>query len=645
MKLIRFILLFLITFFAGWENHVNSQSVVQITIDAAAARKPVSPLIYGKNNSLYDGFNGSALTTSQWQLLRDAGVRMFRESGGNNSTKYNWRKKLSSHPDWYNNVYPHDWDYAAGTLLQNIPGAYGMWTLPLIGKSAKSRSFNFNDWDYNRSQWWEGCAQNLAGGGSPNTSGGRTALKEGNPDLYLENWPPDSVVGILGKWFGPGGLGYNQTKLSYWNMDNEPEIWNGTHDDVMSTLISAESYLQRWFETAKKARALFPGIKLTGPVPANEWQWYNWNGDRILSGGKYYTWLEFFIKRIGEEQKASGVRLLDVLDIHFYPHETSPAEILQTHRIFFDKTYIYPGHNGVHRLGSSGWDPSINREYIFERCREWLVKYIGTGHGVTFSLTETSTAMGTPVNVNAVWYASMLGEFMKQGVEIFTPWDWNPGMYEILHLFTRFNKDSYLDAVSTDELNVSAYTTVNRQADSLTVVLVNRSTGAAKEVQLKINNYSPEEGNVLYHRIAELPATETFKSKTVNALKSGTSTLSGNTVSMTLPPLSVTSLLIRGTTLQSDRTKMPPDPGKILSVYPNPADTWCTVKLPANQLIPARLEVIAPSGTRIRDILVKGDKASVGEIQISTEGWSPGMYLVRFWSDTLIGSAIFRVMH
>jgi len=645
MKLIRFVLVILIAFLTGWGRPISSQSVVQVTIDAAGARKPVSPLIYGKNNSLFDGFSGSSLTSAQWQLLRDAGVRMFRESGGNNSTKYNWRKKLSSHPDWYNNVYPHDWDFAAGTLLQNIPGAYGMWTLPLIGKAAKSRSFNFNDWDYNRSQWWEGCAQNLAGGGSPNTSGGRVALKEGNPDLYLENWPPESVVGILGKWFGPEGLGYDQTKLLYWNMDNEPEIWNGTHDDVMATLISPESFMQRWFETAKKARAAFPGIKLVGPVPANEWQWYNWDGDRILSGGKYYCWLEYFIKRIGEEQKASGVRLLDVLDIHFYPHETSSADILQTHRIFFDKAYVYPGHNGVHRLGANGWDSSINKEYIFERCREWLVKYIGADHGVTFSVTETSTVVGTPVNVNAVWYASMLGEFMKQGVEIFTPWDWKPGMYEILHLFTRFNHGLYLDAASTDELNVSAYTTVSRLADSLTVILVNRSTGATKDVQVKINNYSPVEGNVVYHRIADLPANETFKSKTVNAIKSGTITLTGNSVSLELPPLSVTSLMIRGTTLRSDREKMSPGQSNILSVYPNPANSWCMVKWPFNQLISSRLEVFSPSGARILEVLLEGKKSPAGGFRIATEGWSPGLYLVRMTSDSVTGSAVLRVIH
>ncbi|HPT32085.1 MAG TPA: hypothetical protein PLW67_09610, partial [Prolixibacteraceae bacterium] len=73
---------------------LSAQTPVQVTIDAASASKPVSPNIYGKNNCLSDNPT-SPLSLSQWQFLRDVGIKMFRESGGNNSTKYNWRKKLT----------------------------------------------------------------------------------------------------------------------------------------------------------------------------------------------------------------------------------------------------------------------------------------------------------------------------------------------------------------------------------------------------------------------------------------------------------------------------------------------------------------------------------------------------------------------
>ena len=118
-----------------------SQPTVTIDIDISSGQKPISPYIFGKNNSLSDKWLGSGpLSAAEWQRLRDLGIRMFRENGGNNSSKYNWRRKLSSHPNWYNNVYAHDWDFAAGSLQANIPSAQGMWAFQLIGKAAKSSS-------------------------------------------------------------------------------------------------------------------------------------------------------------------------------------------------------------------------------------------------------------------------------------------------------------------------------------------------------------------------------------------------------------------------------------------------------------------------------------------------------------------------
>jgi len=558
--------------FLGWVSGaglipLSAQTAVQVTIDASSPRKPVSPYIYGRNNSLTDNA-GSPLSASQWQFLRDAGIMMFRESGGNNSTKYNWRKKLSSHPDWYNNVYRHDWDFAAGSLLKNIPYATGMWTLPLAGRAASNTSNNFNDWGYNSSKWWDGVHQNLAGGGVVNSAGGSKASKEGNPALYTENWPPDSVVGILNKWFGQGGLGYDAAKLPYWNMDNEPEIWSGTHDDVMPVQISAEEFMQRYFDTARKARAIFPGIKLVGPVPANEWQWYNWNGNWVSYGGKNYVWLEFFIKRIADEQKATGIRLLDVLDIHFYPNESNASDIVQLHRVYFDRSYVYPGHNGVHRIG--GWDTSINKEYIFGRCQDWLNKYIGADHGVTFSVTETGIKSTDP-NVRAVWYASTLGEFARQGVEIFTPWGWGAGMYEVVHLFSKYNHEQYISGISGDETSVSAYPTINAAGDSLTVILVNRSLSATRETRVLVNNFVPADGSVSYYRLNALPTTETFKSHTNNALKTGTVIPEGNALTISLPALSITALILKSKSLDSGHLPVHPTSIRSLKIFPNPA--------------------------------------------------------------------------
>ena len=99
---------------------------------------------------------------------------------------------------------------------------------------------------------------------------------------------------------------------------------------------------------------------------------------------------------------------------------------------------------------------------------------MGTNHEIKLAVTECGMN-STNANVRAVWYASTMGEFMKNGVEIFTPWSWDIGMWETLHLFSRYNQENFVQATSQDETMISAYPTVNQTTDSMTVVLVNRS--------------------------------------------------------------------------------------------------------------------------------------------------------------------------
>lgn len=513
---------------------------VQITVDVAADRVAVSPFIYGKNDGV--GSPGAPLDEAGWQRFRDAGVTMLRLHGGNNGTKYNWQKKLSSHPDWYNNVYANDWDFAQAALQEHLPDVQAMWCFQLIGKVADNPDHNFNDWGYNQSQWWPGVGQNLAGGGIVNPNGG-DALQAGNPSLYLTDTTAATSTAILDHWIKPTGLGLNRRQFVYWNMDNEPEIWEGTHDDVMPVQIPAETFMQRYFEYAHQARARFPEIKLVGPVPANEWQWYNWPGG-ITANGRSYPWLEYFIKRIAEEQARTGVRLLDVLDIHYYPGTSNPADIVQLHRTFFDTTYVHPEANGV-RTVNGGWDTSITQEYIFGRCQQWLDTYLGPGHGVTFGVTEIGIP-ATTAALASVWYASTLGEFMRHGVEIFTPWSWQPGMWEVLHLYSRNNGPMAVRAVSDHETTVSAYATTDDQTGEVTIVLVNRALAASTSTTVALANVAVPDGPFPTLQLANLPATETFVSHATNALGAGTVNVAGNQFSLTLPALSITSVLLQG---------------------------------------------------------------------------------------------------
>lgn len=616
----------LLLFICG--NLAFSQTPVRIDIDVTKDKKPVSPFIYGKNNVLPSTFLNSG-TTAEITKAKEAGVRFVRQGGGNNSTKYNWRLKLSSHPDWYNNVYTNDWDAAAKNLTDKMPGVQGMWSFQLLGKAAANTKNNFADWNYNQSKWWEGVNQNLAGGGQVNPTGSKAKV-EGNPDLYLMEWTADSTVGILDKWFGPKGLGYDKTKIQYWNMDNEPEIWSGTHDDVMKTQIPAEEFMQLYFKVAKAARAKFPEIKLVGPVPANEWQWYRWGGGAIPYKGKNYCWLEYFILRIAEEEKASGTKLLDVLDIHFYPGETDATNCVQLHRVYFDRNYVYPGANGVKTV-NGGWDNSINKEYILGRCSDWLTKYKGAGHGITFGVTETDIGSANP-NVQAVWYASTMGEFMKNGVEIFTPWSWKPGMWETLHLFSRYNHKNYVQAISQNETLVSVYPTINEAADSMTVVLVNRSLTETILVNLNFSEFHVNPGKSPMYSISNLGAAETFISRSNNALKKTQVEASASKITAELAPLSVNSIsltaLVMGSAYEMQKNSFN------VSVYPNPATDQVNLSFSLPEKRKMLIELYQVNGLLLKTISNEVFDAGKHQLDLNTSNLSSGIYWIRFTSET-----------
>lgn len=535
---------------------------ISISVDANEGVKKISPFIYGRN---IDGIsdtdvNSSAEENAAISQMNEAGIRMVRANNGNNATKYNWQKKLTSHPDWFNNVYAHDWDITAKKIQDRMPQASAMYALQLTGYAAASTDYNFADWDYYLSHNKQNAKQtlNLAGGGEPSADG-QSAVKVGDYKQYTEPWSAEKTVGILKHW--KDELNYDMSRFQYWSMDNEMDIWANTHDDL-GLDISGDFLVQRYVDVAKKARDTWSDVKLTGPVVANEWYWCSIAYKGGTSGrlkaadigeSRDYCWLEYFIKKVAEAQKASGTRLLDVLDIHWYPDERDYASQINWHRIFFDEKYDYlpgVGWNGEATKGANsikqvngGWDEKITKEYIFKRINDWLDKYFGENHGITLALTETDLGTAGNAMTTALIYASFLGTFMDNGVELFTPWTWREGMYEVVHLFSRYNQEYRVASVSSNDSLVSAYSSVDKAKENMTVILVNRAENSSQTVDLSLSNFEVANGSVKTLTLSGLSG-ETFESHTSNALKSGTANVSSKKLTVTLPAKSIMAVIV-----------------------------------------------------------------------------------------------------
>ncbi len=538
---------------------VSPTSAIDITVDANAGIKKISPYLYGRNiDKISDG--DAEVTEEESAFINqmlEAGIHMLRANNGNNATRYNWRHKMTVHPDWYNNVYSHDWAITAQKVLDKMPGVDAMYAFQLTGYAASSTDYNFPDWNWKQEHGTYATQTfDLAGGGEVSEDG-KTLIKAGDPSLYNMEWPADSTVAIIPHW--KDELKFDMSRFKYWSMDNEMEIWRGTHNDL-DLPVTGDFLVERYIDVAKKARAQWKDIKLTGPVAANEWQWcsvssYN-KEDRPKGEDRNYCWLEYFIMKVAEEQKKSGVRLLDVFDIHWYPTEKDYESRVNWHRVIFDTTYNYPGANGIKMVGGN-WDNKITKEYIFVRINQWLEKYFGKDHGITLGITETSIIDNDPM-VTALIYASFLGTMQDNGVEIFTPWTWGDGMYETVHLFSRYGHPNRVQSTSSNDSLVSAYSSISNKGDSLTVIFVNRAEKDAQDIDLNLANFASD-GTVKTLTLQNLKG-ETFVSHTSNALKEnaveanaqgGTTTATGysiNRFKMTLPAKSITAVLLNTTT-------------------------------------------------------------------------------------------------
>ena len=594
---------------------VGAESI-ELKLDASSEVHLISPYLYGRNNATSQ-YPDKPTSEEDWTRISESGVTFLRENFGNESSKYHYKRHLTSAPDFYNDVRVQDWDYELATIQERVPHLQAMFGIQMLGYAAKSMEWNFPYWqwylDHNRVYLHKG--QNVTGeGAQPNPEGGKYALVEGDINSYLEEWPVDSAIGILDHWFGPDGLGFDRSKVLYWAMDNEPDIWHTTHDDVRKEPFEPEEFMQIYFKTAKLMRAKYPDLKLVGPISCNEWQWYTSpNHKGVTHEGQHYTWLEFFIKRVAEEEKASGIKLLDLFSIHFYPGEMADNEVVQTHRIFFDEKYDYPKANGIKRLNGV-WDTTQTKEYIFKRCRDWMLKHLGEERDL--GMTEIGIESKNP-NILAVWYASMMGEFIRNDVKLFTPWYWEFGMWETLHLFARYNKTHYLPPLSSSNDSIlSAYPTLSEDKDSMSLVLVNRSLLEVQKVLLDISNFEMIDGDYTMLQLSNLPDEETFFSHSINALKEVPVTIQNNRAEIELPPLSVSTLLLsrqKGTNL-INIDKLPS-----FSLYPSSTDGILNVRrLKENSL----LQIISSEGKVVYSNLI-----SDSSVQLNLSFLSKGYYL------------------
>ena len=411
---------------------------VAVSVDPTQGRHPVSRLIYGASY----GDNADA-ASRRWTV---------RRWGGNSTTRYNWQADVhNTANDWFFMNIPDSPDpsglpdgSSADLFLDanHAAGAESLLTIPTIGWAplavqAKKWGFSIakygaqtnNEFLASGGQFW---AQADAGNGV--CAGVHAPYCAGAGQNVVGNDPADTSF-TVGPSFESAWIAHIQGRLGtaaqggvrFYALDNEPMLWSSTHRDVHP---GAATYDEVWGKTAAYASAIKaqdPAAQVLGP---DEWGWcaYFWSGrDGCGDGGPDLTshgslhWVDYYLSQINAYAAShSGLRLVDYLDLHYYPQageafsdDSAPgiaALRLRSIKSLYDPTYVDESW-----IGSAGYDSGIVR--LIPRMKQWAAAVPGMKTAITeYNWGDDDSPSG------ALAQAEVLAIFGREGLDLATRW-------------------------------------------------------------------------------------------------------------------------------------------------------------------------------------------------------------------------------
>lgn len=510
-----------------------------LTIDVALDHRPISPDIYGMN------FADAALATE---------LRLpVRRWGGNATTRYNWQNDTSNRAsDWFFENIPNEnpdpgylpngsssdrfIEQDRGTNTQTIM------TIPLIGWTPKARQFDpgFSVARYGPQRRVDPDHPDAGNGIRPDGSfvtgndPSDTSVVIGTP--FVQGW----IQHMVGRYGNAASGG-----VKFYNLDNEPALWNSTHRDVHPQPVSYDELRDRSIEYAAAIKAADPTAKTLGPA---EWGWSNYfySALDVAAGGAWWDTrpdrrahgdvplVDWYLRQMQAYEQSHGVRLLDYLDLHFYPQESgvalksagdavTQALRLRSTRGLWDQTYI-----------DESWIADVIR--MIPRMRELVaVNYPGT----KIAMTEYNWGGLESIN-GALAQADVLGIFGREGLDLATMWEPpqadQPGAFAF-RVFRNYDGngasfgDTSVRAVSADQGRVAVYAAL-RTDGALTIVLINKAVEDLTS-NLTLANFPAVSARLYRYSEADLG----------HIVRGADLPLPGGTISLTLPASSITLLV------------------------------------------------------------------------------------------------------
>ena len=104
-------------------------------------------------------------------------------------------------------------------------------------------------------------------------------------------------------------------------IDNEPDLWHATHRDVHPERVTPDELWNVSLLWAAEAKRVLPEVQVAAPVLSG-WCAMTSCNDGTTKGPAGEGLLAWFAKQVAGHEQATGERLVDLLDNHFYPSAT-----------------------------------------------------------------------------------------------------------------------------------------------------------------------------------------------------------------------------------------------------------------------------------------------------------------------------------
>lgn len=513
---------------------------VSYTIKTDTGRTHISKYIYGSN----------------WS---DNPLYTVQRNGGNRCTAYNWENNWSNAgSDWYfENDQMFDPTETPGLGITkhidlfNAQSQESIVTLQLAGYvSAPIFAMDLNSQPAPSMYFYP----------IQFAKGAPFCDPPGNPDVCDGVVYMDEFVNFLVSRYGPAG---SPGGVKFYSLDNEVDCWQATHFEVHPAKPLSKEVRDKGVACATATKNVDPNAQILGPDLMGFSGYIDMGGasDWLSVKGSRPWYISYYLDEMRIASNAAGRRLLDVLDVHWYPeaqdgagHRILDGSInttqmynarMQAPRTLWDSGYVYP--NNTYPNGEVSW---INQWYfaqylpILTRFKADIQNYYPD---TNVAITEYSYGPETHWSTG-IATTDFLGICGKYGVYITNYWGQGPYVDAAIKMYRNYDGfhstygDTNVPATMSDKVNSSVYASINDSNNfPLHIIVLNKNQDNAINGTFTItSSHSYSSGRVFAFDANSYNITEITPINNIT----------GNSFTYTIPKTTVCHIVLDGPSCQ-----------------------------------------------------------------------------------------------